>query len=360
MGKVADWNDGKPGLLKFTMGGEPQSLMVTPANMNGQMQVGQLCAFKLAHDGTSHHQAIDCVPLPLNTTADEAADMIKRMNLNPATSDLIDRMNLNAATYERDFTLYIPALTRDGHSLLMSELEHFWSMTDRSYSFGNRAIELLNTLRLDGVQFNMTYYVWGDGAENDLRDGLLVLLTSVIKDEILAQEKKAEQINLVTINIYKQGMASKCEGYYEDPHNGYVVEIATEDIISATFDYDRDTIEDVFLKLIEPNELGTSDTHYLKTVAGRVLQDNSSTLISVNKGRPIDTSAIFFMPELFFELCPRFGPLANEPSYSDSPDGTKKPALSLNHSEHSHPESVLPPWDGGKASTKTIFCDGSL
>ena len=66
----------------------------------------------------------------------------------------------------------------------MSELEHFWSMTDRSYSFGNRVIELLNTLRLDGVQFNMTYYVWGDGAENDLRDGLLVLLTSVIKDEI--------------------------------------------------------------------------------------------------------------------------------------------------------------------------------
>ena len=214
MGKVADWNDGKPGLLKFTMGGEPQSLMVTPANMNAQMQVGQLCAFKLAHDGTSHRQAIDCVPLPLNTTADEAADMIKRMNLNPETSDLIDRMNRNAATYERDFQLYVPALTRDGHSLLMSELEHFWSMTDRSYSFGNRAIELLNTLRLDGVQFNMTYYVWGDGAENDLRDGLLVLLTSVIKDEILAQEKKAEQINLVTINIYKQGMASECEGYY--------------------------------------------------------------------------------------------------------------------------------------------------
>ena len=43
MGKVADWN-GEPGLLKFTMGGEPQSLMVTPANMNAQMQVGQLCA----------------------------------------------------------------------------------------------------------------------------------------------------------------------------------------------------------------------------------------------------------------------------------------------------------------------------
>ena len=190
--------------------------MVTPANMNAQMQVGQMCAFRMAHDGTSH-EATDCVPLPLNMTADEAADMIKRMNLNPTTSDLIDRMNLNAATYERDFTLYIPALTRDGHSLLMSELEHFWSMTDRSYSFGNRAIELLNTLRLDGVQFNMTYYVWGDGAEYDLRDGLLVLLTSVIKDEILAQEKKAEQINLVTINIYKQGMASKCEGYYEHP-----------------------------------------------------------------------------------------------------------------------------------------------
>ena len=67
-------------------------------------------------------------------------------------------------------------------------------------------------------------------------------------------EKKAEQINLVTINIYKQGMAFKCEGYYEDTHNGYVIEIATEDIISASFDYDRDTIEDVFLKLIEPNE----------------------------------------------------------------------------------------------------------
>ena len=68
-------------------------------------------------------------------------------------------------------------------------------MTDRSYSLGIRGIQLLDLLlRLDGVQFNMTYYLWGDGAENDLRDGLLVLLTSVIKDEILAQEKKAEQI----------------------------------------------------------------------------------------------------------------------------------------------------------------------
>ena len=338
MGKVADWNDGKPGLLKFTMGGEPQSFMVTPANMNGQMQVGQLCAFKLAHDGTSHHQAIDCVPLPLNTTADEAADMIKRMNLNPATSDLIDKMNRNAATYERDFTLYVPALTRDGHSLVMSELEHFWSMTDCSYSFGSRAIQLLNTLRLDGVQFNMTYYVWGNGSDDDLGDGLLVLLTSVIKDEILAQEKKAEQINLVTINIYKQGMASKCEGYYEDPHNGYVVEIATEDIISATFDYDRDTIEDVFLKLIQPKEMATSDTHYLKTVAGRILKDNLSTLVTVNRGKQFDTleePTRYEMPELYFELCPRFGPLAHELSYfaypappcsssSPAPDGTKK------------------------------------
>ena len=167
-----------------------------------------MCAFKLAHDGTSHRQAIDCVPLPLNTTADEAADIIKRMNLNPETSELIDKMNRNAATYEQvdwssAYVMYVPALTRDGHSLLMSELEHFWSMTDRSYSLGNRAKELLNTLRLDGVQPNMNYYVWADGAEDDLRDGLLVLLTSVIKDEILAQEKKAEQINLVTINIYK-------------------------------------------------------------------------------------------------------------------------------------------------------------
>ena len=53
MGKVADWN-GKPGLLKFTMDGEPQSL-VTPFNMEvGQMQVGQMCAFRMAHVGTRH------------------------------------------------------------------------------------------------------------------------------------------------------------------------------------------------------------------------------------------------------------------------------------------------------------------
>ena len=180
MDKVPEWN-GTPGMLRLTVDGEPHTLMVTPANMQvGQMQVGQMCAFRMAHEGTSHRQATDCVPLPLNTTAGEAADMIKRMNLNPATSDLIDRMNRNAATYERDFQLYVPALTRDGHSLLMSELEHFWSMTDRSYSLGNRAIELLNTLRLDGVQFNMTHYVWENGSDHNLRDGLLVLLTSVI------------------------------------------------------------------------------------------------------------------------------------------------------------------------------------
>ena len=319
MGKVADWN-GKPGLLKFTMGGEPQSLMVTPANMNAQMQVGQLCAFKLAHDGTSR-QAIDCVPLPLNTTADEAADIIKRMNLNPATSDLIDRMNLNAATYERDFTLYIPALTRDGHSLLMSELEHFWSMTDRSYSLGSRAKELLNTLRLDGVQFNLNYYVWGDGAEDDLRDGLLVLLTSVIKDEL--SEDCPPIANFIKVHIYKQGTALK----YEDPRGGYVVELPTEGVISTAFDYDRDTIQDVFEKLIKRKNMGTSDTHYLKTVGGRILQNNSSTLISVNKGKPFDTleepvkmrfgfvEDPYGIPELYFELCPRYGPLAHELSY---------------------------------------------
>ena len=89
------------------------------------MQVGQMCAFRMTPEGET-----DCVPLPLNTTADEAADMIKKMNLNPATSDLIDRMNLNAATYERDFQTYVPALTRDGRSLLMSELEHFCVLVD--------------------------------------------------------------------------------------------------------------------------------------------------------------------------------------------------------------------------------------
>ena len=175
---VPEWN-GTPGVLHFTVDGEPQTLMVAPSA--SEMQVGQMCAFRMAAEGTS---ATDCVPLPLNTTADEAADMIKRMNLNPATSDLIARMNLNAATYERDFQLYVPALTRDGHSLLMSELEHFWSMTDRSYSLGVRGIRLLDMLRLDGVQFNMTYYVWGNGADHNLRDGLLVLLTSVINDEL--------------------------------------------------------------------------------------------------------------------------------------------------------------------------------
>ena len=156
---VPEWN-GTPDMLHFTVDGEPQSLMVTPFASN--MQVEQMCAFRMAHDGTSH-EATDCVPLPLKTTADEAADVIKRMNLmnlNPATSDLIDRMNLNAATYERDFQLYVPALTRDGHSLLMSELEHFWSMTDRSYSLGSiRGIQLLDMLRLDGVRFNMTYFL---------------------------------------------------------------------------------------------------------------------------------------------------------------------------------------------------------
>ena len=73
------------------------------------------------------------------------------------------------------------------HSLVMSELEHFWSMTDRSYSLGIRGIQLLDMLRLDGVQFNMTHYVWGNGSDHNLRDGLLVLLTSVkcyINDEL--------------------------------------------------------------------------------------------------------------------------------------------------------------------------------
>ena len=80
---------------------------------------------------------------------------------------------------------------------------------------------------------------------------------------------------------------------------------------STAFDYDRDTIQDVFEKLIKRKNMGTSDTHYLKTVGGRILQNNSSTLISVNKGKPFDTleePTRYEMPEIYFELCPRFGP----------------------------------------------------
>ena len=117
-------------------------------------------------------------------------------------------------------------------------------------------------------------------------------------------------------------------------------------------------MEDVFKKLIEPKNMGTSDTHYFKTISGRILQNNSSTLISVNKGKPFDTlkepvemtfldfGNRYGMPELHFELCPRYGPLAHAcsqselrsdrrsqelddyPAYSSSADdGTKKSAL---------------------------------
>ena len=145
---------------------------------------------------------------------------------------------------------------------------------------------------------------------------------------------------------------------YEDPRGGYVVELPTEGVISTAFDYDRDTIQDVFEKLIKRKNMGTSDTHYLKTVGGCILQNNSSTLISVNKGKPFDTleepikmTFLHFedrygIPELYFELCPRYGPLAHAcsrselrsdrrsqelddyPAYSSSADdGTKKSAL---------------------------------
>ena len=114
---------------------------------------------------------------------------------------------------------------------------------------------------------------------------------------------------------------------YEDPRGDDVVELPTEGVISAAFDYDRDTIEDVFEKVIKRENMGTSDTHYLKTVGGRILQNNSSTLISVNKGKPFDTleepvkmrfgfvEDPYGIPELYFELCPRYGPLAHELSY---------------------------------------------
>ena len=107
---------------------------------------------------------------------------------------------------------------------------------------------------------------------------------------------------------------------------------------TVVFDYDRDTIEDVFLKLIQPKKMGTSDTHYLKTVAGRILQDNSYTLFTVNRGKPFDTleepvkmTFLHFenrygMPELYFELCPRYGPLSHELSYSNF-SRLGKPAL---------------------------------
>ena len=62
MDKVPEWN-GTPGMLHFTVDGEPQSLMVTP--FASKMQVGQMCAFRMTPDGET-----DCVPLPLNITDD--------------------------------------------------------------------------------------------------------------------------------------------------------------------------------------------------------------------------------------------------------------------------------------------------
>ena len=54
---------------------------------------------------------------------------------------------------------------------------------------------------------------------------------------------------------------------YEKPRGGYVVELPTEGVISTAFDYDRDTIQDVFEKLIKRKNMGTSDdTHYLKSI----------------------------------------------------------------------------------------------
>ena len=86
----------------------------------------------------------------------------------------------------------------------------------------------------------------------------------------------------------------------------------------------------------------------MKTVGGRILQNNSSTLISVNKGKPFDTleepvkmTFLHFedrygMPELYFELCPRYGPLAHELSYFAYPA-----VCSSSSSAHESPTSAL-------------------
>ena len=76
-----------------------------------------MCAFRMAHEGTEYCQATDRVPLPLNTTAGEAAELLKHMNLNSSTSDLINRMNLNA-TYELDWQTYMPPLTSSSRSIV--------------------------------------------------------------------------------------------------------------------------------------------------------------------------------------------------------------------------------------------------
>ena len=56
MGKVPDWN-GKPGVLHFTVDGEPQTLMVTPRTSN--MQVGQMVAFRMIDEGTTSREVTD-------------------------------------------------------------------------------------------------------------------------------------------------------------------------------------------------------------------------------------------------------------------------------------------------------------
>ena len=102
-------------------------------------------------------------------------------------------MHFKEATYSHTFVTYCAALSRDGRRLEMNELEHFWSMTDFFNKDADRATHLLHMLRLDGVQFNMNFCVWGDGSDAQLKEGLLVLLHCTIrkdKQKIILQPSK--------------------------------------------------------------------------------------------------------------------------------------------------------------------------
>ena len=82
---------------------------------------------------------------------------------------------------------------------------------------------------------------------------------------------------------------------------------------ATAFNYNITTIEDVVFRLIEPNELGTTNSHYLRTSAGRVVSDNMLTLSMINMNADFDDleNSRYGMPCIDLEICNRFGSLAH-------------------------------------------------
>ncbi|OUT56031.1 MAG: hypothetical protein CBB71_18705 [Rhodopirellula sp. TMED11] len=126
-------------------------------------------------------------------------------------------------------------------------------------------------------------------------------MLSLIRDRRAATRIQARVRGLFSRNELRYGLALVVvwpEGAARVVNRRVVV---PDDSEAQHFNYYHATLRDVFHYMIERLDMGSADTHFLRTLAGRTLFDLDQTLYASNRGRSRQTVSI--RGGLFFELC---------------------------------------------------------